>query len=360
MRHSAIRLEHAERTPGGVQAFAPGRVNLIGEHTDYNDGLCLPFAVERGLMVRAWPLDRGSAIEAHALDLAQRDAFEPGAEPCADPAGGPPGWRRYVRGAAAELLREGVELRPCRLEFEGDLPQGAGLSSSAALCVALCLALCAVSGARAPEPVALARLCSRVENDWCGAQTGLLDQLASLCSQRGHALRIDLRGPRLRPVPLALAGHVLAVLDSGASRRLAASGYNERREECRAACRALGVASLRDARSAAGLPEPLGRRVRHVLSENERVERAVAALEAGDLAALGRLLDASHASLRDDYEVSVPAVERAVAACREAGAIGARIMGGGFGGSVLALFPADARPPAGAVGVAPGPPARLG
>jgi galactokinase len=152
---------------------------------------------------------------------------------------------------------------------------------------------------------------------------------------------------------------VLATLDSGATRSLSASGYNERREECRAACRELGVDSLRDATGYEGLPERLARRVRHVLGENERVDGAVRALEAGDPAELGRLLDASHRSLRDDYEVSVPEVERAVEICREAGALGARIMGGGFGGSVLALFPPGARTPHGAVTVEPGPGAAL-
>jgi galactokinase len=152
---------------------------------------------------------------------------------------------------------------------------------------------------------------------------------------------------------------VLAVLDSGAHRSIAHSSYNERREECRRAAELLGVASLRDARDGSALPAPLDRRVRHVLTENERVDAAVAALGAGDMPALGELLDASHASLRDDYEVSVPEVERAVAACRDAGALGARIMGGGFGGSVLALFPPGAHPPGAAIQVGPGPGARL-
>jgi galactokinase len=354
VRHSAIRLEHGSGEGPSVQAFAPGRVNLVGEHTDYNDGLCLPFAIGLGVTVTARPL-AGTEIAAHALDLSEHDRFalSPG------PPGAGRGWRCFVRGAAAELARAGVGLRPCRLEITGDVPRGAGLSSSAALSVALCLALCAVAGADPPGRLALARLCSRIENDWCGAQTGLLDQLASLCGEHGRALRIDMRGPALRTVPLALEGHALATLDSGAARNLAASGYNERRAECRAACRALGIRSLRDARGPAGLPEPLARRVRHVLGENERVDAAVAALEAGDLAELGRLLDASHRSLRDDFEVSVPEVERAVEACREAGALGARIMGGGFGGSVLALFPPGARPPAGAVTVEPGPAAGL-
>jgi galactokinase len=355
MRHSAIRLVHAPGDRPAVQAFAPGRVNLVGEHTDYNDGLCLPLAIDRGVTVAADPL-RGGSIEAHALDLDECDAFEPGADLVP---GEDRGWRQFVRGAAAELSREGIDLRPCRLRISGDVPRGAGLSSSAALSVSLCLALCAVAGAEQPERLLLARLCSRIERDWCGAETGLLDQLASLFGERGHALRIDMRGPEIEPVPLELEGHMLATLDSGARRSLAASGYNERREECRAACRALGVDSLRDAGGHEGLPEPLGRRVRHVLSENERVDAAVAALGAGDLAELGRLLDASHRSLRDDYEVSVPEVERAIEACREAGALGARIMGGGFGGSVLALFPPGAEPPSGAVRVEPGPGAAL-
>jgi galactokinase len=351
MRHSAIRLEHTCRERPRVQAFAPGRVNLIGEHTDYNGGLCLPLAIERGVTVSADPLP-GTRIEAHALDLGESDSFELGG---ALPGAGAPGWWAFVRGAVAELSRAGIGPRPCRLEITGDVPRGAGLSSSAALSVSLCLALCAVAGADPPGRIELARLCSRIERDWCGAETGLLDQLASLFGERGRALRIDMRGLTIEPVPLELGDHVLATLDSGAERSVATSGYNERREECRAACRALGVESLRDAHTHAGLPEPLGRRVRHVMSENERVDSAVAALAAGDLSGLGRLLDASHRSLRDDYEVSVPAVEEAVKACKEAGALGARIMGGGFGGSVLALFPPGAEPPPGAVPVKAGP-----
>jgi galactokinase len=358
MRHSAIRLEHPSESGTGVQAFAPGRVNLIGEHTDYNDGLCLPFAIERGVTVTARSL-AGRQIEARALDLSERDRFEPDAQ-IRPPESDRAGWRRFVRGAAAELIRDGVELRPCRLEIAGDVPRGAGLSSSAALSVSLCLALCGVAGAEPPGRLELARLCSRIERDWCGADTGLLDQLASLCGERGRALRIDMRGPELRTVPLSLEDHALATLDSGAPRSLAASGYNQRREECRAACRVLGIDSLRDARAHADLlPKPLGRRVRHVLSENERVDATTAALEQGDLGEVGRLLDASHRSLRDDYEVSVGAVERAVALCKELGALGARIMGGGFGGSVLALFPPGAEPPPGAVTVEPGPGASL-
>jgi galactokinase len=323
-------------TPHGIRAFAPGRVNLIGEHTDYNGGLCLPFAIERGLTVTLRPRDDG-AIAAPGL-------------PDDDP---------YVAGTVAELRAAGIDPPGCEIEVAGDFPQGAGLSSSAALCVALSLALCAAAGAEPPPPVELARLCSRVESRHAGAETGLLDQLASLLGEEGRAVRLDMRALDWETVDLELDDHVLAVLDSGASRSLAQSGYNERREECRRAAELLGLESLRDARDGAGLPEPLGRRVRHVILENQRVDAAVAALAARDPAALGELLDASHASLRDDYEVSVPEVERAVEACHAAGALGARIMGGGFGGSVLGLFPANARLPEGATPVSPGPGARL-
>jgi galactokinase len=332
-----------------VTVFAPGRVNLIGEHTDYNDGLCLPFAIERGVRVTAEPAG-GGEIEARALDLGEEDRF------ALEVPRGAEGWRAFVRGAAAELASAGIALRPARLEISGDLPRGAGLGSSAALCVGACLALGALAGEPEPDRIELARLCSRVENEWVGAQTGLLDQLASLFGREGHAVRIDSRTADVVDVPVELAGASLAMLDSGATRELASSGYNERRAECRAACRALGLASLRDAaeQDAEGLPEPLNRRVRHVVSETARVDHMVAALREGDLHRAGALLDASHASLRDDYEVSVPAVERAVARAKEAGASGARIHGGGFGGQVLALFPPGSPAPGDALLVSPG------
>jgi galactokinase len=301
-------------------------VNLVGEHTDYNGGLCLPLAVEQGITVSARPAEE-TAVSAEAE-----------------------GWRPYVEGVLSEL-----GAGPAELEIAGDLPPGAGMGSSAALCVALALALGADDG----DPVGLAELCSRVEARWAGAQTGLLDQLASLWGRQGHAVRLDMRSPEDEPVPLELGGWTLVVIDSGASRQNADSGYNERRRECEEACRLLGVDSLREAGGATELPEPLRSRVRHVVEENARVDEAVAALDAGDLAGLGELLDASHASLRDLYEVSVPAVERTVEAARAAGAAGARLHGGGFGGGVLALFGPGASPPPGALAVAPGPGARV-
>jgi len=337
-----------------IRAFGPGRVNLIGEHTDYNGGLALPFAIDRGVTVEAEPLHE-PVIRAEALDLGERDEFPLADPPAAD------GWRAFVRGVAAELRAAGIDVPGARLAFRGDVPRGSGLSSSAALETALCLALIAAAGADEPDRTDLAKLCSRVENHWVGAETGLLDQLASLHGREHHALRIDFVTLALDPVPLDLAGWHLVTVESGAEHTHAGSGYNERRAECRAVCEALGIehVSQADAEAAAGLPEPLDRRARHVLTENGRVDATVAALRGGDLEEVGRLLEASHASLRDDYEASVPAVERTVAALNDAGAAGARMVGGGFGGSVLGLLPPDARVPADAVAVAPGPPARV-
>jgi len=336
--------------PTRVTSFGPGRVNLIGEHTDYNKGLALPFAIEAGVTVRATGL-RDRRISAVAADLEQRDEFPLDGVERAE------GWRGFVRGATAELADSGVALVGADLEISGTVPRGAGLSSSAALEVALVLALLALAGAGEPDRIELARLCSRIENDWVGAQTGLLDQIASLFGERDRALRIDFRSLNVRPVKLSLAGFVLVTVDSGEEHTHAGSGYNDRRAECAEACTLLGVDSLRDATLADVelLPAPLDARVRHVVTENGRVEEAVAALDSGEMVQLGRLLDASHASLRDDYDISTPAVEETVARCKQAGALGARIMGGGFGGSVLALMPPGSVPPDGAVVVRPGP-----
>jgi galactokinase len=338
-------------------AFAPGRANLIGEHTDYNQGLALPFAISEGVTVRASALGDGR-IEAVAVDVGERDTFSAGSP---GSPGGARGWRAFVHGAAGELSRAGVSVSGAELEISGTVPRGAGLSSSAALEVALVLALLAVSGEPEPDRIELAKLCSRIENDWVGAQTGLLDQIASLCGQDECALRIDFRTLEVRPVPLELGDFSLVTVDSGEKHSHAGSGYNERRAECARACQELGVSSLRDATlsEAERLPSPLRERARHVITENERVETAVAALKRGDMDELGRLLDASHASLRDCYEVSTRAVEDVVRRCKRAGALGARIMGGGFGGHVIALLAPDAGELKGAVEVRPGDGARV-
>jgi galactokinase len=335
-------------------------VNLIGEHTDYNGGLALPFALSAGITVTATGTD-GDSIEAIARELGERDSFglsEPALAGGADASGG---WRAFVRGAVAELRALGYDVPAARVEITGELPRGAGLSSSAALELSLCLALIELAGARPPARIELARLGQRIEHDWVGAQTGLLDQLASLSGDAGHATLIDFRSLELEPIPLELGGHTLVTLSSGEPHANAASGYNRRREECTEAAHRVGVESLRDAmiQDLHMLPDVLARRARHVISENGRVLGAVTALRRRDCAKLGQLLDLSHASLRDDFEVSTPAVEQTVATLRGAGALGARIVGGGFGGSVLALMPPGAVVPAGATVVSPGAGAHL-
>ena len=327
-------------------AFAPGRVNLIGEHTDYNGGLALPFAIAEGVTVRVRAAAGRSSIGggegrivANARDLGEADEF-----PLRDP---PPasGWRAYVRGIVAELARGGCLEVGASLEIAGDVPRGSGLSSSAALEVALALALLELAAGRGDargelDRMGIARLCARVESEWVGAQTGLLDQLASLYGARETALLIDFQTLAIEAVPLRLDGWRLAVVDSGERHAHASSGYNERRAECRRACEVLGVRSLREAtrEQVARLPGRLRARAQHVLDENERVSAAVVALHAGEMPVLGALLNASHASLRDLYEVSTPTVDATVARLLDRGAAGARMIGGGFGGSVLGLF----------------------
>ena len=237
---------------------------------------------------------------------------------------------------------------------------GAGLSSSAALGVALCLALGGLAGREFPvldDRLSLAALCSRIENDWVGARTGLLDQIASLFGEPERAVLIDFRTLEIRSIPLRLAGHRLVTVDSGESHTHAASGYNERRDECNAAARMLGLPHLSDAslEECDRLPDPLRRRARHVVCENARVLACTNALAAGDMKALGAILTASHASLRDDFQVSTPIVERTVQQMLCAGALGARLIGGGFGGHVLGPIPPGVPPPPGATDVRAGP-----
>jgi len=342
-----------------VTAFAPGRVNLIGEHTDYNEGLALPFAISEGVTVQAARTD-DDRFQVIASDLDAHDTF--GLDTVTPVAG----WRAFARGAVAELRDAGCALVGARLEISGTVPRGSGLSSSAALEVALCLALLAIADLTPPERLDLARLCSRVENEWVGAQTGLLDQIASLFGEPEAAMRIDFQSLEVTPVALELDGYRLVTLDSGerhanAGGDDAADGYNQRRAECGRAAELLGVESLRDAtlEGVEQLPEPLRARARHVVTENARVQDTVAALANGDLVCVGELLNASHASLRDCFAISTPTVEQTVKTLINAGAIGARIVGGGFGGHVLGLMPPDTQSPSGALAVEPGPGARI-
>ena len=343
-----------------VTAFAPGRVNLIGEHTDYNEGLALPFAIGEGVTVRA-ARSGDDRFQVAATDLDSHDTFSlDGLAPVA-------GWRAFARGAVGELSAAGFPLVGARLEITGSVPRGSGLSSSAALEVALCMALLAVADLAPPDRLDLARLCSRVENDWVGAQTGLLDQIASLFGEPDSAMCIDFRSLEVTPVALELDGYRLVTLDSGEHHANAggddpsADGYNTRRAECVRAAELLGIESLRDATLDAveALPEPLRSRAHHVVTENERVQDTVAALSNGDLERVGALLNASHASLRDCFAISTPTVERTVTTLVEAGAVGARIVGGGFGGHVLGLMPPGTQPPPGVLEVEPGAGARI-
>ncbi|MEA2151462.1 MAG: galactokinase [Solirubrobacteraceae bacterium] len=337
-----------------VVAFAPGRANLIGEHTDYNGGLSLPFAIAEGVTVRA--RRRGdSVIEAVAADLGERDRFALDAPARAG------GWRAFVRGTVAELRAAGLPVGGATLEITGSVPRGSGLSSSAALEVALALALLGLQGAEDVDRLALARVCSRVENAWVGAQTGLLDQLASLCGRAGHALCIDFTTLAIEPVALRTGDWTLVTVDSREPHANAAGGYNARRAQCAEACELLGIEHLAaaDRAAAQALPDVLRRRTLHVLDEDARVRATVAALRDGDLATVGRLLDASHASLRDLYDASTDAVERTVDALRAGGAAGARMVGGGFGGHVLGLLPPGAAVPPEATIVTPADGARL-
>ena len=231
------------------------------------------------------------------------------------------------------------------------MPRGAGLSSSAALEVALALALLALAGTEGEiDRTELAKLCSRVENEWAGAQHRAARPAGLAVWQRDTAIRIDFQTLRVDPAPLELDGWRLVTLDSGERRENASSGYNQRREECARACELLDVPSLRETSLAEieRLPPPLRERARHVLSDNRRVDGAVAALRAGDLPALARLLNESHASLRDDIDISTPTVEATIRRMLDAGAAGARLLGGGFGGSVLGLLPPGAVVPDGA------------
>jgi galactokinase len=250
-----------------------------------------------------------------------------------------------VRGVAWALLDSGYALRGADLLIDGDVPPGAGLSSSAALELAVAGALASVAGIEA-DPARLALLCRRAENEFVGVQCGVMDQLASALGRCDHALLIDCRSLEVEHVPLALDEHGLSVVivDSRVPRRLADTPYNTRREECVAAARNLGV-SLRDATADAAerLPEPLNRRARHVISENQRVLDAVSALRDGDMERFGRLMSESHASLRDDFEVSCPELDLLVQIASDMpGILGSRLTGAGFGGCTVNLVRSEA------------------
>jgi galactokinase len=306
---------------------APGRVNLIGDHTDYHAGLCLPMAIDRECVIALGARARG--IRARSLEL--EGVVELASPVGVEPSSLDPPWGRFV--AAAAQLAGGPP--GAELVVSSSVPAGSGLSSSAALCVALTLAFdpTAVDDRRAWAITAQA-----IEVLATGVSVGLMDQLASVFGQAGAALLIDCQRLTVEAVPLP-ATMAVGVVHSGLPRTLAGSAYQERRAACDASARRLGLASLREATAAQVRDDPIAR---HVVSENQRVVDAVAALRAGDLATLAALLEASHASLRDDFAVSTPELDRLVELLLEEGARGARLTGAGFGGCVVALTtPAD-------------------
>jgi galactokinase len=327
--------------PAGVW-MAPGRVNLIGEHTDYNDGLVLPLAIDREAIVaarprtdgvvRAWSRQRDEEITL-ALDEVPRAART--------------GWIGYVAGVVWVLREQGVQVGGLDLAVDCDVPAGAGLSSSAALECAVALATTELSGASI-DRLALAQVAQRSEREIVGAPVGLMDQAISMLAAEDTALFLDCRSLSFEHVPLrtAEAGLTLLVIDTRSRHAHATGGYAARRAECAGAAAALGVATLRDVEPSAytRLSGGVQRRARHVLTENERVRAAADFLRAGRIEALGPLLTASHASLRDDFEVTTRELDVAAEEAVLAGALGARMTGGGFGGCVLALAPAAAAP----------------
>jgi galactokinase len=331
--------------PAGVW-HAPGRVNLIGEHTDYNDGFVLPFALSQGVRAAVSRHDDG------VLELRSRQAPDSPATVALDALtpGKPAGWAAYAAGTAWALLGGGWPVGGASVAIDADLARGAALSSSAALECATALALTEIYGLNVPRPE-LATLARLAENEYVGVPSGIMDQSASLLCEQGHALLLDCRSGEssAEPLDLAAVGLVLLVIDTRVRHALADGRYAERRRSCEDAARALGVASLRDVTDAPGgierverLSDPvLCRRARHVVTENARVLETVGLLRAGEAARIGPLLTASHASLRDDFEVSWPQADATVEAAVANGALGARMTGGGFGGSVIALAEAE-------------------
>jgi galactokinase len=320
---------------------APGRVNLIGEHTDYNGGTCLPVALPHATYaaVSARPDRLVRVRSAQADDEWQGEGIGPGQVT---------GWASYVAGVAWALREDGVDVPGLDVCVDSTVPLGAGLSSSAALECSVAVAIVELAGLTdgEAERQRLVRACMRAETEVAGAPTGGMDQTVALLAEPGAALLIDFLDHTTRPVPLSLdrAGLAVLVVDTRVSHALVDGGYASRRADCETACRELGVPSLREA--TADRVESLGdarirRRARHVVTEIERVAAAVDALDRADWDAVGKLFVASHASMRDDFEISCPELDVAVEAALSAGAVGARMTGGGFGGSAVALVPAD-------------------
>ncbi|MGK3987678.1 galactokinase [Sorangium sp. So ce136] len=325
--------------PAKLLAEAPGRVNLIGEHTDYSGGYVLPTAIPQKTRVEIAPRDDGliqvATVNVGDVDGGAQLSFRAGEESRRGL------WLDYVQGITAILRGRGVSVPGFDARIESTVPLGSGLSSSASLLVALARGLRAMLGLSIDD-VEIARIAHAAEHDFVGAPVGTMDQMAASLADENTALFIDTRTLAFERVPLPAHAELL-VINSGVAHQHASGDYKTRRAECERAAAALGVPQLRDVDAAAeqriaSLPAPLDRRARHVVTENARVLAAVAALRAGDLARLGQLFDASHRSMRDDFEVSVPEVDALVESARaQPDVFGARLTGGGFGGSIVAL-----------------------
>ena len=322
-------------------ARAPGRVNLIGEHTDYNDGFCLPMAIDRAIWIALRPR-RDDRVVLHSLDFAETISFE-----LNQLRRGNENWPKYVEGVTWALQQNGYGLSAWEGVMSGDIPIGSGLSSSAALELATARAFAAVSGFEW-DAVRMALIGQQVENQWLGLKSGIMDQLISATGIAGHAMLMDCRSLSLEPAPLPKATAVV-IMDTKTPRGLVDSAYNARRADCEAAAKQLGVPALRDVshaefeRYANQLDPVIRRRAQHVITENERTLSAAKAMREGDARQLGQLMNASHESLRDDFEVSSVALDAMVElAGSHAACHGARMTGGGFGGCAIALVDADA------------------
>ena len=351
-RVSAAFREKCGRSCSGI-ARAPGRVNLLGEHVDYNDGYVLPAAIDRATYVAFAPA-RGARSTVWALDFDAVVTLAPHNLPARTDAHAAPlsAWARYPAGVAWALMGDGRPIRALDAVFASEVPRGAGLSSSASVELAFAAAWQAVAE-WALSPMDLALLCQRAENQYVGVNCGIMDQAASACGEQGRVLLLDCRSLEFRTLPLP-AGVVIIVADTGIRHALAASGYNSRRAACEEAVRLLrqdlpGIKALRDVDLASfnglanGLPREVERRARHVMEEIDRTRRAVPLLESGDVLAFGGLMNASHVSLRDLYEVSCPELDALAAIAQSLeGCFGARLTGAGFGGCTVNLVQGDA------------------
>ena len=331
-RDNAVKGRFAESFGAPPQAVASGhgRVNLIGEHTDYNEGFVLPCILSRRTVV-ALSLRDDNRLEGVSAQFGAADE-QRGAVPTGH-------WLAYVEGAIAMIAETGAPQCGVSVLVDSDVPAGAGVSSSAALGVALLKALVAAHGMDRPDPALLARMAQRIEHEFIGLQCGIMDHMVSAVGAPASAMRLDCRDLSYSLHPLMPGADVL-VIHSGSGRKLSEGQYNARVAECRAACEALGVGSLRDvaADDLGSLADAAAlRRARHVVHENDRVRAACEALSHGDGEAFGALMLESHASLAGDYDVSSPVLDRLVEACRDAGALGARLTGAGFGGCIVCL-----------------------